>query len=314
MDKALKVLKANGLITVRHACGIFITRLRRPKTGCILFLGHSTDFAKAPIHAEFVSGMRKECASHGLQLIIEHHGGSTSKELKIIENLWCKEQVDGVVLWESTGRQSKTRAFLVEQGIPFVLAPEINNAPSDKYNRVTVNESSQLHDAVNELVSLGHTRIGFVRQTHRGVPHFSGTRIESFKEALVNHGMYPSAVYTLSVDADEMESDLSAKDLKTMRQLTALVCETDQVAGIICRICLREGIRVPGDLSLVSYDNTSLSSILGITTIDPQIGKLGALSVRLLSHEMDGKLTKPECWTAQPKLVMRGSTARPRGA
>ena len=312
MDKALKALKANGLITIKHASGIFITRLRRPKTGCILFLGHTTNFAKAPIHAEFVSGMRKECTNHGLQLIIEHHGGSPAKEHKIIENLWNKEQIDGVVLWEAAGRQSKTRAFLADQGIPFVLAPEINNDPSDKYNRVTVNESSQLHDAVNELVRLGHTQIGFVRQIYRGGSHFSGTRVESFKEALAKHEIRQAAIYTLSIDAAEQETDLLLKSLSNMRQLTALVCETDQVAGIICRICLKEGIRVPGDLSLVSYDNTSLSSILGITTIDPQIGKLGTLSVRLLTQEMEGKLAKPECWSAKPKLVMRSSTARPR--
>jgi DNA-binding LacI/PurR family transcriptional regulator len=257
--------------------------------------------------------MRKECTSHGLQLIIEHHGGSPAKELKIIENLWSKEQVDGVVLWEAAGRQSKTRAFLTEKGIPFVLAPEINNLPCDEYNRVTVNEPSQLHDAVNELVKLGHTQIGFLRQAHRGTSHFSETRIESFNDALTKHGMRPEAIFKLSLDTAEKESDLSPKDLKAMRQLTALVCETDQVAGIICRICLREGIRVPGDLSLVSYDNSNLSAILGITTIDPQIGKLGALAVRLLTHEMEGKLTKPESWTAQPKLVVRTSTAKPRG-
>ena len=73
------------------------------------------------------------------------------------------------------------------------------------------------------------------------------------------------------------------------------------------------GLRVPADLSLVGYDNTTIASSapINLTSVDQAARDLGATAARLLGERMDGRRRSVLTSTA-PRLIVRSTTGPPR--
>jgi LacI family repressor for deo operon, udp, cdd, tsx, nupC, and nupG len=95
-----------------------------------------------------------------------------------------------------------------------------------------------------------------------------------------------------------------------LRDVTAAFCETDRVAAVVHQACVREGIRVPHDLSIVGYDNSDLARCLDLTSVEQHFDEIGRQAVQLLLDDLDGKLAGPTHRSVDSELIIRGSTAR----
>jgi LacI family transcriptional regulator len=72
------------------------------------------------------------------------------------------------------------------------------------------------------------------------------------------------------------------------------------------------GLRIPDDLSLAGYDNTTIAALapIDLTSVDQAGHEMGATAARLLIERMNGR-TKAVLSSARPSLVARGSTVPP---
>lgn len=73
------------------------------------------------------------------------------------------------------------------------------------------------------------------------------------------------------------------------------------------------GLRIPADLSVVGYDNTTLASSapINLTSVDQAGHDLGATAARLLGERMDGR-SRSVLTSAAPQLIIRNTTGPPR--
>lgn len=215
---------------------------------------------------------------------------------------------------DSTANHDRYRR-LREQGMPLVLVSGF--APDVDAPQVSTDERAAARLAVRHLVAQGHRRIGLVLGPLRFVP--SQRKCSGFVEALIEAG--------LATDADDARQH-HASSLFTVEggtavasELldaghTALVCGSDLMALGAIRAARARGLRVPEDVSVVGYDDSTLMAFTDppLTTIHQPVQTLARAAVQMLLSEIRGERVTRTEMLVEPELVVRRSTsaAQPR--
>ncbi len=196
-------------------------------------------------------------------------------------------QADAAVLEPAVGR------------IPIVVVGKPADLP-DTVSQVCNDDQVGARTAVHYLASLGHRRIAHVAGSQR---RSSVERRASYECTMVELGL---ADYVL-VATEPEELQLHGADAPT-----AVFCSNDRIAAAAFGVAVDAGLRVPGELSVVGYDNTELSTWLRptLTTIDQPRGQMGALAVATLLELLDGG--RPRSTVLAPQLVVRASSGPPQ--
>lgn len=94
---------------------------------------------------------------------------------------------------------------------------------------------------------------------------------------------------------------------------TAIFAGADIAAVGVLRAAYELGLRIPQDLSLAGYDNTTIAAIapINLTSVDQAGHDMGATAARLLRERMDGR-SRSVLTSAAPRLIIRNTTGPPR--
>ena len=92
---------------------------------------------------------------------------------------------------------------------------------------------------------------------------------------------------------------------------TAIVCYNDKVALRVIDNCRKEGVSIPKDLSIVSFDDSSLavSSDVKLTTIKHPKEEMGLMAAKCIIDMIEGRIDKPQ-YTYNAELIVRDSCSR----
>jgi DNA-binding LacI/PurR family transcriptional regulator len=189
--------------------------------------------------------------------------------------------------------------------------PVVLVARSSRLSTVdTVNDdgSRGIGLAVDHLVSLGHRRIVHL---DGGGGTQAAPRRRGYLAAMAVHGLAPRIVpseYTDAAGAKAVQ-ELLRGDLPT----AVVSCNDFNAVGAISAL-EEAGYRVPGDVSVVGYDNTSLAALrhVSLTTIDQPRNEFGRLAAEALLQRVRGERAEPVRHLLHPSLVVRSTTAPPR--
>jgi LacI family repressor for deo operon, udp, cdd, tsx, nupC, and nupG len=186
---------------------------------------------------------------------------------------------------------------LLQRGLPAILV----NASIDGlgFPRVSADDRVAVEQAYNHLASLGHERIGLIlgprdhMPSHRKLLAFPG------KRELVERTIF------------SMEGGHAAAGRLIERGATGLICASDVLALGAVRGARRAGLAVPGDISIVGYDDSAVMTCTDppLTTIRQPIEAMGQAVVTLLVAEIAGSPVVADELLFDPELVVRGSTA-----
>ncbi|WP_460436848.1 LacI family DNA-binding transcriptional regulator [Angustibacter speluncae] len=176
---------------------------------------------------------------------------------------------------------------------------------------VSCDDAAGVHQAVEHLVGLGHTRIGLATGQPRYVP--VARKVAGFHEAVRRHlGVTADVDDLVQTTVFRVEGGQRAAAALLDRGATAVVCGSDPMALGAIREVRRRGMRVPHDVSVVGSDDSPLTEFTDppLTTVRQPVAEMGAAVARILLDEMAGTPAPRAEYVFRPQLVVRGSTAR----
>ena len=211
----------------------------------------------------------------------------------------CSAHADGQASLERYHR-------LGGRGIPFVL---VNGArPELGVASVSNDDAGAISTAVQHLASLGHTQVGLAIGPHRFIP--SRQKLAGFRSALAEHLGVVDADPHLATSMFTVEGGQSAANELLDSGHTAIVCASDVMALGAIRAVQARGLRVPEDVSIVGFDDSTLMALTNppLTTLRQPAAAIAHAAVHALVAEIAGEHTTRSPVVLAADLVVRGST------
>jgi LacI family transcriptional regulator len=200
---------------------------------------------------------------------------------------------------------AKELATLDAAGIPVVLLDPVDQPPDDRASIGATNWSAG-RDVAQHLLGLGHRRFGVLAESAELL--FSRARIDGFRSAVELAG---GRVEQLVCGDKRFDlTSTAGRLLDVADRPTAIFADSDHLALALLRAAAERRVAIPGELSVVGFDDLPEAEWAGLTTVRQPIAEMGAAALRLLlrASEADRPPPREELATS---LVIRRSTAEP---
>ncbi len=217
-----------------------------------------------------------------------------------------EQKVDGLLLGGPEVRPSLTD-LLRKRGVPFVMIADCGRDIAA--SSVCAADYEGAYKAVRHLVKLGHRRIGFVG-TREAYYHVS-ERYRGYLEALREADIAPQSEWHAKADYTIEDGCRATRDLLAKSERpTAVFYSGDLLAIGGLMAAEREGFSVPGDFSVVGFDDVLSASVTSppLTTVRVDKERIGQTAVQLLFRLMENPNDVATVYVPT-ELIVRGSTA-----
>lgn len=222
--------------------------------------------------------------------------------------LLLQQQVSGVVFvggqYTQENAPHEHYQRLADLNLPTVFV----NAPIGGLDFATVSTDDAVatEQAWNHLRQLGHENIGLVLGPEDHVP--SQRKLAAARRAAEADGLELEVAHSHY----SLEAGQAATARLLARGVTALICMSDPIALGAIRAVRRAGLTVPGDVSVVGFDDSALMNATDppLTTVRQPIEPMGRMIIELLVSQIKGTAVATDEYLFEPELVVRGSTTR----
>ena len=171
--------------------------------------------------------------------------------------------------------------------------------------------------ATEHLIGLGHRRIGFVGDMPSGKPPAglgftsSAHRLRGYKQALAAAGIEAEAGLIRRGPHDAgAAAEHAARLLKSADPPTAIFAASDTQAIGVLAAADRLGVPVPGQLSVIGFDDIDSAAFLQLSTIRQPLDLSGAEGAKRLCSLLRGERVHPLRQELPIELIARASSAR----
>lgn len=308
-DKDVRTETKERVLIAIEEQGYFINTLARSmKTKNTKTLGLIVPDIKNGYYTDISRGAEDMAMKNGYSLFLCNTDDSIKKEISYLVKL-MEKQVDGIIIIASLERDAMMEERL-NINVPFAV---LNKATSyrDYSVRVEVDDYKGMHEGVSHLIGLGHKDIMYLEGETR-LP-FGEERLNGYRDALLEHGIpfRDDFIVTTTFKVEGSYEYLSEHGLKP--ETTAIVCGNDLMALGALNWAKEECIDVPGDLSIIGYDDSIFSIISSpkITTINQNCHKVGEIMVEELLKKIDTNDETQMIIPVGTNLVIRESTGKP---
>jgi DNA-binding LacI/PurR family transcriptional regulator len=185
------------------------------------------------------------------------------------------------------------------------------------FDTVNNDDAAGAEMVVDELVARGHRRIAYLglEIDEVGETNSTSLRYDGYLAAMRRHGLADRVLVGNSSHRGGAKpaQDVARELLSDPDRPTAIFAWFDTVAITVMSVAAEMGLSVPGDLSVVGYDNSSVAALpqVGLTSVDQSGRLLGETGARLVMERIDGR-TDEMHFLVQPKLFVRRSIAAPK--
>ncbi|MEM9840314.1 MAG: LacI family DNA-binding transcriptional regulator [Pseudomonadota bacterium] len=272
-------------------------------------------------HSAFASkvqfGALQTCQEAGyflqLAMLPTEYRGDVEKIDTWLNRILASAKPDGLVLVPPLANENALDEVMKRRSINTVRIGPNSVPESDANATVRINDRKASEELTRHLLSLGHKRIGFIR----GVEDQDATeeRFQGYAEALRSHGIAVDQSLVLPGTFD-FDSGLRGGQhfLALDTPPTAVFAANDDMAAGVIMAALRAGVSVPGDLSVVGFDDSEISvrTWPTLTTVNQPLAKLGQVAVQAIIDAAGSKAGPIQSTDLPYEIIHRDSVAPPK--
>jgi DNA-binding LacI/PurR family transcriptional regulator len=293
-----RVLDAAGRLGYRPDRAASLLARRRSRLIGVLMDVRST------FHAQLVEDVHEAAEEHGYDLVLSTVT-RTRDEGRAVETL-LDSRCEALVLLGPDAPAARLSALARQLPVVAVGRP----VSADGVDVVRAADDEGVAQAVEHLAGLGHRRIAHV---DGGRGQIATARRRGYERAMRRRGL-GEHLQVVGGDAGEESGARAARTLlgSDVRP-TAVVTYNDASAVGLLDALLRSGIDVPGEVSVVGYDDSPLSRLahIDLTSVSQDSPQLTRLAVAAVVERLDGGRTERREVVGPPRLVVRGTTGPP---
>ncbi|NDL60943.1 LacI family DNA-binding transcriptional regulator [Phytoactinopolyspora sp. XMNu-373] len=284
-----------------YESSLVATSLRRNRTNVFGLVTHSFE----SYTAEVLKGVMEALNGTGLDLIIYANSDTFASP----SPGWEQRNLARLSGTLTDGCIVVTPWSEVKSRTPVVAIDPVRDSTMPS---VTADNLTGAVTAVNHLLGLGHRRIGFIGG--RSSLAAAWAREEGYRAALTDADLPVDPALIGRGDFHPETAIAPARALlEPADRPTAIFTASDGMALKVLEVARELGLDVPGDLSVVGFDNIPESGLAqpALTTIDQSMHQLGYEAARLLQELVAGSTDQPLQRFVPTELVVRESTAPP---
>ncbi|GAE87007.1 LacI family DNA-binding transcriptional regulator [Acetivibrio straminisolvens] len=233
----------------------------------------------------------------------------SSKELWKIQSAFYEKRIDGaVIIGSSKSDYNKIFEITDKDFVTVAVDLDMERENTGTVMSVNINNYDGVSDAIDYLIELGHRDIAVITGD---LNKLSGKiRLESFKDALLRHGLPLNDAFIAYGDFTEHSGyEGMKKILASERKPTAVFVSNDTMAIGAYRAIEEQGFKIPEDISVMGFDNSYISQYMSppLTTVNVSLPEIAKCSIELLLDSINNKEIKNRQKTVNVQIIKRNS-------
>jgi DNA-binding LacI/PurR family transcriptional regulator len=294
-----RVLRAADELGYRPDTAAQVLRRNRSRHIGVLFT------MRQPFDVDLVEAIYPAAERRGYHVVLGPIGAGRDDRQAVEELLAYRSEaliLDGTTITAAQLARVADQMPVVDIGRPHT---------GDSVDVVRVADERGAGLAVDHLVSLGHRSIVHI---DGGDLPASAQRRRGYRQAMLRHGL-GDEIWILPGAYTEESGAAAVRHILSEEQLpTAIFAANDRCAHGVLDTLTRARIDVPGDISVVGYDDSEIArlSFIDLTTVRQDAALMAERAVQAIIERLDhGRIEAREI-VLDPTLVVRGTTGPPR--
>jgi GntR family transcriptional regulator, arabinose operon transcriptional repressor len=310
--QAIGELTNEGWLYRVQGKGTFVNRLPGKKAAGVKTLGVITTYLNDYIFPSIIKGIDGVLSANDYNMVLGCTYNQHEKERQILKSL-LPQNIDGLIVEPTRSALPNPNIDIYRElnhsGIPILFIHGYYRVLD--YSYIVEDDFKAGYLAAKHLIELGHKNIGGVFKTDdiQGYLRFSG-----FQSAHLEYNLKISDSRILWYDTDNMDLKINFDVIQPQDLLsicTAVVCYNDQIALKFMDCVRKRKLRIPEDISLVSFDDSQLAVVseIKLTTVAHPKEVLGEEAANAMLNMINRTKDYYDI-KMEPKLIVRESTRK----
>jgi LacI family transcriptional regulator len=261
-----------------------------------------------PFFSSIAKSVEKSARKFGYSIILCDSEESTELEISLLQ-LMLNRKVDGLII-SPVGIEVSHLFDLYKRKIPVVLLDRY--FPDLGFPFVTSDNYQGALEAVSLLIEYGHRRIACIQGLRRTSPN--NDRVKGYIDAHKKNNMPVDQSLIVGDSFGEENGYIETKLLLKNREIpTAIFAVSNLISLGAVRAISEEGLKVPDDISMISFDDQPYSRFLAtpMTTVAQQSAQIGQIATKMLIDQIEsGNVIDSKGIFLPTRLILRDSVRK----
>lgn len=304
-----KIAVEQAIEKLKYTPSYFARGIRTGKTKTIAML--VPEYTNV-FYNEMFRGVEDVALENGYLVLICNTERHSTSEVEYTKEL-INRKVDGIIYNTYTSNDEIIQYLKeISEKLPVVFMNRIFTE-KEQVSYVVTDGFESTRNAVHYLYNSGRKRIAYIR--HNESISVTEERYRGYLQGLSDCGLQELPEYTYII-GQETEADYVKSGKEAAYYFTSLVEKPDAVLAAIDMLAIgciqgykKQKYQIPGDVSIIGYDNISLSELIEptLTTIAQPIRQLGRKAAEIIIAKIEGKKVEDKI-VFEGELILREST------